>query len=73
MDSVHVVERRNLPDPVVVGHTYRNVYVAVEIFGRVNADCIVETLVPAGRDSRGQGNACASLAIGTAAGRRPEP
>jgi len=73
MDSLHVVERRNLPDPVVVGHTYRDVYVAVEIFGRVNADCIVASLTGAPRDSTGQRNACASLAIGTAGARRPEP
>jgi hypothetical protein len=73
MDSLHVVERRNLPDPVVVGHTYRDVYVAVEIFGRLDAGCISATLTQAPRDSTGQRNACASLAIGSAGGRRPEP
>src|SRR5581483_4180562 len=40
LDSVHVLERRNLPTPVVVNTTYRDVYVAVQIFGRLNADCL---------------------------------
>src|SRR5262249_50303602 len=44
LDSVHVLERRNLPDPVVAGTTYRDVYVAVQIFGRLTADCIAREL-----------------------------
>src|SRR6185436_12011122 len=44
LDSIHVIERRNLPSPIVMGTTYRDVYVAVEIFGRVNADCIARQL-----------------------------
>jgi hypothetical protein len=44
LDSLHVVERRNLPSPVVAGTTYRNVFVAVEIFGRLNAECIANSL-----------------------------
>jgi len=44
IDSVHVLERRNLPSPVVVGTTYKDVYVAVQIFGRLNAECISQTL-----------------------------
>lgn len=73
LDSVHVVERRNLPNPVVTGRTYRNVYVAVEIFGRINADCIVAALTSAPRDSTGQRNACASLEIGGTRTRPPDP
>jgi hypothetical protein len=73
LDSVHIVERRNLPNPVVTGRTYRDVYVAVEIFGRLNADCIVSALTGARRDSTGQRNACASLEIGGARTRPPEP
>jgi hypothetical protein len=73
LDSVRVVERRNLPNPVVAGRTYRDVYVAVEIFGRVNADCLVAALTSAPRDSTGQRNACASLEIGGARTRPPEP
>lgn len=44
LDSVHVLERRNLPTPVVAGTTYRNVYVAVQIFGRLTADCLQQAL-----------------------------
>jgi hypothetical protein len=73
LDSLHVVERRNLPNPVVTGRTYRDVYVAVEIFGRLNADCIAAALTSAPRDSTGQRNACASLEIGGTRMRPPEP
>ena len=74
LDSVRVVERRNLPSPVVTGHTYRDVYVAVEIFGRINADCIVAALTSsAPRDSAGQRNACAPLEIGGTRTRPPDP
>jgi len=73
LDSIHVVERRNLPNPVVTGHTYRDVYVAVEIFGRLNADCIVAALTStaAPRDSSGQRNACASLDVSGTRSRPP--
>jgi hypothetical protein len=40
LDSVHVLARKNLASPVVRGGSYRDVYVAVEILGRLNADCI---------------------------------
>jgi len=39
-----VVQRDNLPSPVVAGTTYRNVYIAVEIIGRVNAECLANQL-----------------------------
>src|SRR6185503_14861499 len=80
LDSVHVLERRNLPDPVVAGTTYRDVYVAVQIFGRLTADCITRELLAAritGDSSAtraASGADCASLEIrGTSkpAGRRP--
>jgi hypothetical protein len=35
LDSARIIARRNLPDPVVVGETYRDVYIAVELVGRV--------------------------------------
>lgn len=47
LDSVRVVARRNLASPVVTGTTYRNVYVAVEILGRLNAECIAARIVGA--------------------------
>jgi hypothetical protein len=37
IDSIRVLERRNLPEPVQPGATYRDVYVSVEILGRINA------------------------------------
>ena len=74
LDSLHVVERRNLPNPFVAGRTYRDVYVAVEIFGRVNADCITAALTgtPAPPDSAGKRNACASLEINGTRTRPPD-
>ena len=39
-DTLRVVQRTNLPSPVVAGTTYRNVYVAVELIGRLNAECL---------------------------------
>jgi hypothetical protein len=58
LDSIHVLDRRNLPSPVVKGTTYRDVHVAVEIFGRVNAECIARTLTGAGAAGD-----CASLEL----------
>lgn len=43
-DTIRVVQRDNLPSPVVAGTTYRNVYVAVELIGRVNAECLADRL-----------------------------
>ena len=39
-DTLKVVQRQNLPSPVVAGTTYRNVYVAVELIGRLNGECL---------------------------------
>ena len=43
-DTVRVVQRDNLPSPIVPGTTYKNVYIAVEVLGRVNAECLAETI-----------------------------
>ena len=43
-DTLRVVQRTNIPSPVVAGTTYRNVYVAVELIGRVNAECLADRL-----------------------------
>ena len=43
-DTVRVVQRDNLPSPVVPGTTYRNVYIAVELIGRVNAECLADRI-----------------------------
>ena len=52
LDTVRVLERRNLPQPVVVGQTYRNVFVAVEILGYLEGRCLAER-VGARRDTAG--------------------
>ena len=39
-DTLRVVQRQNIPSPVVAGTTYRNVYVAVELIGRLNGECL---------------------------------
>lgn len=67
-DSVRVVERRNLPRPVQPGVTYRDVYVAVEILGHLNARCLAATIT----GQRETNDPCASLSIGdSTAARRP--
>jgi hypothetical protein len=43
-DTVRVVQRDNLPSPIVPGTIYRNVYIAVELVGRVNAECLAEKI-----------------------------
>ena len=43
-DTLRVVQRDNLPSPVVPGTTYRNVYIAVELIGRVNAECLANKI-----------------------------
>jgi hypothetical protein len=43
-DTLRVLQRENLPSPVVAGTTYRNVYVAVELVGRLNAECLANVL-----------------------------
>lgn len=80
-DTLRVVQRQNLPSPVVAGTTYRNVFVAVELLGRLNAVCLTERILsgrqPAGQQPRaGTGAAglgeCAFLGGSAAAGQRPE-
>lgn len=47
VDSVRVLERRNLPEAVQPGVTYRDVYVAVEILGHLDAQCLSDRLTHA--------------------------
>ncbi|MFL5608158.1 MAG: hypothetical protein ACJ8AD_17025 [Gemmatimonadaceae bacterium] len=72
LDSVRVVARRNITSPVVSGTTYRDVYVAVEILGRLNADCISARItgVAAGTSA---GGSCASVGLRDSASVRPTP
>lgn len=71
MDSVRVLERRNLPDPVQPGVTYRDVYIAVEILGHLNAECLAGRITGTVRGSVD----CASLQVrdSAAGARRPPP
>jgi hypothetical protein len=72
LDSVRVVGRRNITSPVVSGTTYRDVYVAVEILGRLNAGCISARITgtAAGASS---GGSCASLGLRDSASVRRAP
>jgi hypothetical protein len=63
MDSARVVERRNLPSPVVVGTTYRDVYIAVEVLGRVDAECLASRLGVAGAARDSTAGPCAAIEI----------
>ena len=77
-DTLRVVTRENLPSPVVAGTTYRNVYVAVELLGRLNAECLVDRIAtgrtpattPRASDSAGLGS-CAFLGARAEGGQQP--
>ncbi len=73
LDSVRVVERRNLPDPVQPGVTYRDVYIAVEILGHLNAECLASRIT--GQGAATQSASCASLQMRDTSGaaRRARP
>ena len=58
-DSVRVVERRNLPERVQPGTTYRDVFIAVEIIGRLNAECLSQRIT--GERGATRSDDCASL------------
>lgn len=76
-DTLRVVARENIPSPVVAGTTYRNVYVAVELLGRLNAECLVDrisstrTPTRARADSAAGVGACAFLGAAAATGSQP--
>ncbi len=80
-DTLRVVQRTNLPSPVVAGTTYRNVYVAVELIGRLNGECLsnaigVGTQQPQQRAGAAPASAanCAFLGGSAAAGQgSPRP
>lgn len=70
LDSVRVVGRRNLASPVVSGTTYRDIYVAVEILGHLNAECISARITGAAPTGQAAGP-CASISLrDTTTGRR---
>ena len=45
-DTVHILERTNLPSPVVSGTTYHNVRIAVEILAFLDPRCVLAQLAP---------------------------
>ena len=65
-DTLRVVQRDNLPSPVVAGTTYRNVYVAVELVGRLNAECL-SNMIGVGNNTRMSSSAGANAATPTSA------
>ncbi|MGH7637540.1 MAG: hypothetical protein ACREOK_07800 [Gemmatimonadaceae bacterium] len=67
-----MLERRNLPDPVQPGVTYRDVFIAVEVLGHVNAECLASRITG---QSAQRPDACAALQIRDTSGatRRPPP
>jgi hypothetical protein len=72
LDSVRVVGRRNITSPVVAGTTYRDVYVAVEILGRLNAECISARITGTAAGAAPTGP-CASLGLRDSASVRRAP
>lgn len=86
-DTLRVVQRDNLPSPVVPGTTYRNVFIAVELIGRINAECLANRIGvgPAQQGARQPNqpagaaavptsiSECAFLGAGAATGRNPRP
>jgi len=72
LDSVHVVERRNLPEHVVSGTTYRDVFVAVEILGHVNVGCADSSAAARSAQLRA-GTTCLRFSLSDSAGARRRP
>lgn len=72
LDSIRVVERRNLPTPVVAGTTYHDVYVAIEILGHLTGSCIANGLT-GGRAAPSASGLCAALGIRDSAAARAAP
>jgi len=62
-DSVHVLERRNLPERIQPGTTYRDVYIAVEIIGHLDAQCLAQRIGVAPAHPADAKGACASVGI----------
>jgi len=70
-DSVHVLERRNLPERVQPGTTYRDVYIAVEIIGHLDAQCLAHRIGVAPAQPADAKGMCASAGIRDTAGATP--
>ena len=62
-DEARVVERTNLPSPVVPGTTYTNVFINVEILGHLNAQCLSSRITGSQATSENTGP-CAGISAG---------
>lgn len=74
VDSVRVIERRNLPERIQPGVTYRDVFVAVEVIGKLHAQCLAEAIRAARGGKAGVGTDSAPVCrpvTGAAARRSP--
>jgi hypothetical protein len=69
-DSVRVLERRNLPNPVTAGATYRDVYVAVELVAHLADSCRQATASDSARTAATT-SLCASILRADSARRSP--
>jgi hypothetical protein len=67
-DTLRVIQRQNLPSPVVAGTTYRNVYVAVELIGRLNAECLSNAIGVGNQQTQRAGAAQPTTAAQPSAG-----
>jgi hypothetical protein len=75
-DTVRVVQRDNLPSLIVPGTTYRNVYIAVELLGRINAECLADKIGVGNRAPPTSASSCAFLGGNAGTGAqttRPPP
>jgi hypothetical protein len=70
-DSVRVLERRNLPKPVVAGTTYRDIYIAVEIVGHLTDDCRQQAAADTAR-AAARSSLCASILRADSVRGRPQ-
>ena len=70
-DSVHVLERRNLPKPVAAGATYRDVFIAVEIVAHLADSCRQDAAADSTRLAN-TASLCASILRADSARGRPE-
>ena len=70
--AVRVLERRNLPERVEAGATYRDVFIAVEIVGRLEAACIA-ALAGGGGLGTALGGVCGPAAQADTARRAAPP
>jgi hypothetical protein len=70
-DTLRVIERTNLPSPIVAGTTYRDVRISVEILGHLDAVCLLRDLGIARRDGTAVGKPCPSTPLQASGGVTP--